>query len=63
MLQAALLFFVMMLADTVFGFTGIAAAAAEIAAMLFYIFGFLLVLSLIAALRIELKNLTIKPGQ
>ena len=62
MLQAALLFFVMMLADTVFGFTGIAAAAAEVAALLFYIFSFLLVLSLLAALRSEQKNLPTKLG-
>jgi uncharacterized membrane protein YtjA (UPF0391 family) len=55
MFQLALLFLVIMLIDGMIGFTGIIAAAAEMAALLFYIFVFLLTLSLLTALRNEWK--------
>jgi uncharacterized membrane protein YtjA (UPF0391 family) len=62
-IQTALFFFLIMLADMTFGFTGVPAAAADIAALLFYIFSFLLVLSLVMSLRTERKHLSVKPGK
>ena len=50
MLQYAVVFFVIALIAAVFGFTGIAVGAAEIAKVLFFIFLVLFVISLIVGL-------------
>ena len=50
MLHYALVFFVVALIAAVFGFGGIAAGAAEIAIVLFFIFLVLFVVSLVAGL-------------
>jgi uncharacterized membrane protein YtjA (UPF0391 family) len=50
MLHYALVFFVVAIIAAVFGFTGIAVGAAEIAKILFFIFLLLFVVSLIAGL-------------
>ena len=50
MLQYAAVFFVVALIAAVFGFTGIAVGAAEIAKILFFIFLILFVVSLVAGL-------------
>jgi uncharacterized membrane protein YtjA (UPF0391 family) len=50
MLHYALVFFVVALIAAVFGFGGIAAGAAEIAKILFFIFLILFVVSLVAGL-------------
>lgn len=50
MLRLALFFFVVSLIAALFGFTGIAAGAAEIARVLFYLFIFLFVVLLVLAL-------------
>ena len=55
MLQLALVLLIFTLASTLLGFTGVAAAAADMAAVLFCIFSLLLSLSFVAALRFELK--------
>jgi uncharacterized membrane protein YtjA (UPF0391 family) len=52
MLRWALIFFVVAIIAAVFGFTGIAGAASQIARMLFFAFLFLLIISgLLYALR------------
>ena len=51
MLYWALLFFVIALIAAVFGFTGIAVAAAGIAKILFFIFVVLFIISLIFGMR------------
>ena len=50
MLRYAAIFFVIALAAALFGFTGIAAGAAEIAKILFFVFIVLFVVSLVAGL-------------
>jgi len=50
MLHYALVFFVVAIIAAVFGFTGIAIGAAEIAKILFFIFLILFVVSLVAGL-------------
>jgi len=50
MLQYAVVFFVIALIAAVFGFTGIAVGAAEIAKVLFFIFLVLFVISLVVGL-------------
>ena len=50
MLRYALIFFVVALIAALFGFGGIAAAATEIAKILFFIFVVLFVISLVAGL-------------
>lgn len=50
MLHYAVVFFVVALIAAVFGFTGIAAGAAEIAKILFFIFLVLFIVSLVAGL-------------
>ena len=50
MLHYALVFFVVALIAAIFGFTGIAVGAAEIAKVLFFIFLVLFVVSLVAGL-------------
>jgi uncharacterized membrane protein YtjA (UPF0391 family) len=50
MLNWAIAFFIIAIAAAVFGFTGIAAGAAEIAKILFFVFLVLFVVSLIAGL-------------
>ena len=51
MLYWALLFFVIALVATIFGFTGIAVAAAGIAKILFFVFIVLFIISLIFGMR------------
>ncbi|MBA3033675.1 MAG: DUF1328 domain-containing protein [Gammaproteobacteria bacterium] len=51
MLHYAVVFFVIALVAALFGFTGIAAGAVEIAKVLFFIFLVLFVVSLIMGLR------------
>ncbi len=50
MLNWALMFFVIALLAAIFGFTGIAVAAASIAKLLFYLFLILFLVSLVAGL-------------
>jgi uncharacterized membrane protein YtjA (UPF0391 family) len=50
MLHYALVFFVIAIIAAIFGFTGIAVGAAEIAKILFFIFLLLFVVSLVAGL-------------
>jgi uncharacterized membrane protein YtjA (UPF0391 family) len=50
MLNWALMFFVIALLAAIFGFTGIAVAAASIAKLLFYLFLVLFLVSLVAGL-------------
>ncbi len=50
MLRYALLFFVVALVAALFGFGGIAAAAADIARVLFYIFLVLFIVSLLVGI-------------
>ena len=50
MLRYALIFFIVALVAALFGFTGIAVGAAEIAKILFFIFLILFVVSLVAGL-------------
>ena len=50
MLRYALIFFIVALIAALFGFTGIAVGAAEIAKILFFIFLILFVVSLVAGL-------------
>ncbi|MGB2590191.1 MAG: DUF1328 domain-containing protein [Candidatus Acidiferrum sp.] len=50
MLRYALGFFIVALIAAVFGFTGIAVAAAGIAKLLFFVFVILFILSLVAGL-------------
>jgi uncharacterized membrane protein YtjA (UPF0391 family) len=51
MLHYAIVFFVIALVAALFGFTGIAAGAVEIAKILFFVFLILFVVSLIMGLR------------
>jgi uncharacterized membrane protein YtjA (UPF0391 family) len=50
MLRYAVIFFVIALIAAIFGFTGIAAGAAEIARVLFFIFLFVFVVALLLSL-------------
>lgn len=50
MLRYALIFFIVALVAALFGFTGIAAGAVEIARILFFIFLVLFIVSLVAGL-------------
>jgi len=50
MLRLTLLCLILSLANAVYGFTGVLAAAAEIAGLLFVIFSFLLFLALVTEL-------------
>lgn len=50
MLRYALIFFVVALVAALFGFTGIAAGAVEIARVLFFIFLVLFIVSLVAGM-------------
>jgi uncharacterized membrane protein YtjA (UPF0391 family) len=50
MLRYALIFFIVALVAALFGFTGIAAGAVEIARVLFFIFLVLFIVSLVAGL-------------
>lgn len=50
MLRAALMFFIVAIIAGLFGFGGIAAASADIAQLLFFIFAALLVVSLVFGL-------------
>lgn len=51
MLHYAIVFFVIALVAALFGFTGIAAGAVEIAKILFFVFLILFIVSLIMGLR------------
>lgn len=51
MLHYAIVFFVIALVAALFGFTGIAAGAVEIAKILFFVFLILFVVSLVMGLR------------
>jgi uncharacterized membrane protein YtjA (UPF0391 family) len=56
MLQLTLVFFVFILLDSLIGFSGPTAAAAEMARVLFCIFSLLLALSLLATVRDEFRH-------